>query len=177
MKKGFVVCLMLFFSVPLWAQEKIKVGFIDIQRAIVESQTGKKAKDNFQAQVKKAEADLLKEKAEIERMKSDYDKKSPLMKDEERRNLEKELDRRVVAYQRIMQDSQAELRQRENEMTSVILRDLEKVVGEVGKNEKFTLILERSQVLYSDQGIDITTKVIDLYNGRAPTPGKVTKTK
>jgi Skp family chaperone for outer membrane proteins len=69
------------------------------------------------------------------------------------------------------------LRQKENEMTGLILRDLEKVVAEVGKNEKFTLILERSQVLYTDQGIDITTKVIDLFNSRTPTPGKVTKGK
>jgi len=36
----------------------------------------------------------------------------------------------------------------------------------VGKAEKFTLILERSQILYSDQAIDITTKVIDVYNSR-----------
>jgi Skp family chaperone for outer membrane proteins len=60
-------------------------------------------------------------------------------------------------------------------MTSEILKDLEKVVIEVGKNEKFTLILERSQVLYSDQGVDITPKVVDLYNSR--TSGKVTKAK
>jgi outer membrane protein len=166
---------MLLFAVPLRAQEKIKVGFIDIQKAIVESQAGKKAKENFQTHVKKAEADLLKEKQEIERLKSDYDKKTPLLKDEERRNLEKEMERRYVIYQRNMQDSQNELRQRESEMTSLILRDLEKVVVEVGKKENFTLILERSQVLYSDQGIDITAKVIELYNSRAPT--KATKGK
>jgi Skp family chaperone for outer membrane proteins len=29
------------------------------------------------------------------------------------------------------------------------------------------LILERSQVLYSDQGIDITNRVIDAYNSRS----------
>jgi outer membrane protein len=174
-KEGLIVCLMLLFAVPLGAQEKIKVGFIDIQKAIVESQAGKKAKENFQTHVKKAEADLLKEKQEIERLKSDYDKKTPLLKDEERRNLEKEMERRYVIYQRNMQDSQNELRQRESEMTSLILRDLEKVVVEVGKKENFTLILERSQVLYSDQGIDITAKVIELYNSRAPT--KATKGK
>ena len=177
MKEGLIVCLMLLFAGPVGAQEKIKVGFIDIQKAIVESQAGRKAKENFQTHVKKAEGDLLKEKQEIERLKSDYDKKTPLLKDEERWNLEKEMERRYVAYQRNMQDSQNELRQRESEMTNLILRDLEKVVGEVGKKENFTLILERSQVLYSDQGIDITAKVIELYNSRTPTAGKATKGK
>jgi len=37
----------------------------------------------------------------------------------------------------------------------------------VGKAEKFTLILERSQILYSDQATDITNKVIEVYNGRS----------
>jgi outer membrane protein len=174
-KKGWTVFFILFFCGSALAQEKIKMGYIDIQKAIVESQPGKKAKENFQAQVKKAEGELLKEKQEIERLKGDLDKKTPLLKEEERRSMEKELDRRYLSYQRSMRDSQEELRQRENEMTGVILRELEKVVAEIGKNDKFTLILERSQVLYIDQGIDITNKVIELYNSRSP--GKVTKAK
>jgi len=137
-----------------------------VQRAISESQAGKRAKDRFQAQVKKAEADLLKEKQELERLKSELDKKGPLLKEDERRNLEGDLQRRYVNYQRTMTDQQQELRQKEGEMTGDILKELEKIVNEVGKAEKFTLILERSQILYSDQAIDITTKVIDVYNSR-----------
>jgi len=144
----------------------VKIGFIDVQRAISESQAGKRAKDRFQAQVKKAEADLLKEKQELERLKSELDKKGPLLKEDERRNLEGDLQRRYVNYQRTMTDQQQELRQKEGEMTGDILKELEKIVNEVGKAEKFTLILERSQILYSDQAIDITTKVIDVYNSR-----------
>lgn len=175
MKKVSVLFLLLFCAAPLWAQEKIKLGLIDIQRAISESQSGKKAKERFQTQVKKAEVDLLKEKQEVERLKSDFDKKGSLLKDEEKRNLEKELQRRYLAYQRTMQDYQEELRQKEGEMTGEILRELQKIVAEVGKNDKFTLILERGQLLYSDQGIDITDKVLELYNSRAS--GKVTKGK
>lgn len=175
MKKGFAFFLFLLFAVPAWAQEKAKLGFVDIQRAIGESQAGKRAKERFQAQVKKVETDLLKEKQEMERLKVDFDKKGPLLKEEERKNLEKEFQRRYLGYQRSMRDYQEELRQREGEMTAEILKDLERVVTEVGRSEKFTLILERSQVLYTDQGIDITNRVIELYNSR--TSGKVTKGK
>jgi outer membrane protein len=160
-----IICFFLCTGVA-WAQDKVKIGFIDVQRAISESQAGKRAKDRFQAQVKKAEADLLKEKQEIERLKTDLDKKGPLLKEEERRNLEADLQRRYVNYQRGMQDQQQELRQKEGEMTGDILKELEKIVSEVGKSEKFTLILERSQILYSDQGIDITNRVIEAFNAR-----------
>jgi len=156
----------VLFVPSVWGQERVKIGFIDIQRAISESTAGKRAKDKFQSQVKKAEADLLKEKQELERLKSDLDKKGPLMKEEERRSLEADLQRRYVNYQRTMGDQQQDLRQKEGALTADILKELEKIVNEVGKTEKFTLILERNQILYSDQGIDVTNKVIELFNSR-----------
>ncbi len=166
--KYWLVIGMLVLGYSLgFAQEKIKIGYIDIQRVIAESQAGKRARDRFHAQVKKAEADILKERQDIERLKSDLDKKGPLLKDEERRNIEIDLQKRSVNLQRSMSDHQQELQVKNNEMMSEILKELEKIVNEVGKAEKFTLILERSQILYSDQGIDITSKVIESYNSRA----------
>lgn len=167
MKYGLLVVVMVFAPALAWCQDRVKIGFIDVQRAISESVAGKRAREKFQAQVKKAEGDLLKEKNELERLKGELDKKGPLLKDDERRNLEGDLQRRYVNYQRSMNDQQQELRQREGQMTSDILKELEKIVNEVGKAEKFTLILERSQILYSDQGIDITNRVIEVYNTRA----------
>jgi outer membrane protein len=162
--KYWLVLVVLAVSPSLIsAQERIKIGFIDLQRAIMESS----AKARFEVQVKKAEAELLKEKQELERMKADFDKKGPLMKEDERRNLEADLQRRYVQYQRTMGDHQQELRQKEGDMTSDILKDLQGIVTEIGKAEKFTLIFERSQILYNDQGIDITNKVIETYNSRA----------
>jgi outer membrane protein len=166
--KYWLVVGMLVFGYSLGnAQEKIKIGYIDIQKVISESQAGKRARDRFQAQVKKAEGDILKERQDIERLKSDLDKKGPLLKDEERRNIEIDLQKRSVNLQRSMSDHQQELQVKNNEMMSEILKELEKIVNEVGRAEKFTLILERSQILYSDQGIDITSKVIESYNSRA----------
>ena len=158
---------LILLCVPaVGAQERVKIGFIDIQRAISDSNAGKRAKERFQAQVKKAEAELLKEKTELERLKADLDKKGPLMKEEERRNLEVDLQRRYVNYQRTMTDQQQELRQKEGALTGDILKELEKIVNEIGKTDKFTLILERNQILYSDQGIDVTNKVIEVFNSR-----------
>ena len=166
MKYWLVVLLTLLCVPALGAQDRVKIGFIDIQRAISDSNAGKRAKERFQAQVKKAEAELLKEKTELERLKADLDKKGPLMKEEERRSLESDLQRRYVNYQRTMTDQQQELRQKEGALTGDILKELEKIVNEIGKTDKFTLILERNQILYSDQGIDVTNKVIEVFNSR-----------
>lgn len=165
MKHWLVVLVLALMPVSAWAQG-VKLGFLDVQRVLQESAAGKRARDRFQAEIKKAEADALRDKNEIERLKNDLDKKGPLMKEDERRNLEADLERRFVNYQRSVNDTQQSLQKRDREMTNDILKDLEKVVAEVGKADKFTLILERSQILYSDQGIDITNRVIEVFNTR-----------
>ena len=166
MKYWLVVAMLVLCCSAGYAQERVRIGYVDIQKVISESQAGKRAKDRFQAQVKKAEGDIIKERQELERLKADLDKKGPLLKDEERRNLESDLQKRSINLQRSMSDYQQELQAKNSEMMADILKELEKIVNEVGKAEKFTLILERSQILYSDQGIDITSKVIETYNSR-----------
>ncbi|HWP56335.1 MAG TPA: OmpH family outer membrane protein [Candidatus Acidoferrales bacterium] len=176
MKSVIVTVFLCLLVSRAWGQDgRIKIGYIDLQRAINESEAGKKAKERFEAEVKRAEGELLREKQEVERLKTELDKKGPLLRDEERGNLERELERKYVGYQRSIRDSQEELRRRQGELTSQIVKDLQAVVVEVGKSEKFTLILERSQLLYSDQGIDITPRVVEIYNGR--TAAKASKGK
>ncbi|HEY1236329.1 MAG TPA: OmpH family outer membrane protein [Candidatus Binatia bacterium] len=166
MKYWLAIAVLVLSGSVASAQERIKIGFIDIQRVISESQPGKRASDRLQAQIKKAEGDVVKERQDLEKLRADIEKKGPLLKDEERRNLEADYQRRSVSLQRAMSDYQQDLQQKRNEMMSEILKDLEQIVNEIGKADKFTLILERSQILYSDQGIDITSKVIETFNSR-----------
>jgi len=163
-KKVLALFFLLLLAVPVWGQQKMKIGFVDLEKAIQTSKAGKNAKAKFQAQVKKVEANLLKEKAGLEKFRAEAEKKGLLLKEGEKRNLEREFQRRLRDYQVRMRDSQEELRAREREVMDNILKQIANVVSEVGKQEKFTLILPRSQLLYVDQGVDITQKVVDLYD-------------
>lgn len=149
------------------AQDRIKIGYLDVQRALAESNAGKRAGDRFQAQIKKAEADTQKDRQDLERMRGDIDKKAPLMKEEERRNLETDFQKRSVQLQRTMGDLQQDLENKRREMMQGLLKELEGVVNDYGKAEKFTLILDRQQILFADQAVDVTNKVIEAYNSRA----------
>ena len=167
MKYWLVLILVALSWVPCWAQDRMKIGYIDVRRVVSESTAGKRAGDRLQVQVKKAEADTLRERQELERIRNDLDKKGPLLKEEERRNLESDFQRRSVTLQRTMTDLQQELQLKEREMMQDILKELEGVVTEFGKAEKFTLILDRSQILFADQAVDITSRVIETFNSRA----------
>ncbi len=158
--------IVLLFAAPVWGQEKMKIGFVDLKKAISLSRAGKVAKEKFQAQIKKVEADLKKEQQELERLRADIDKKGLLLDEEQKSNLEREFQKRYRDYQRNMRDNQQELREREREAMNKIIIGIEKATDEIGKEENFTLILTRNQLLYVDQGVDITQKVVELYDRR-----------
>ncbi|NIO09900.1 MAG: hypothetical protein GTO40_18605 [Deltaproteobacteria bacterium] len=164
MKRILALLLFVLMTSPAWAQPKMKIGIVDLEEAIKSSKAGQSAKARFQAQIKKVEASLLQEKNGLEKFKADAEKKGLLLKDEEKRNLEREFQRRLRDYQMRMRDSQEELRAKERDAMNEILEQISKVISEVGKQEKFTMILTRNQLLYVDQGVDITKRVVTLYD-------------
>lgn len=68
--------------------------------------------------------------------------------------------------QRFVKDAQAELQSEEARLGRAILEGLSKVIKELAGKEGFTLVLEKSNggLLYADDSIDLTDKVIAAYN-------------
>ena len=160
-----LVVLLAALTSPAWGQD-LKVGFVNLQKAMSQSKRGESARESFQAALKDKQDALLKEKKAIEEQRRDLDKQALLMKESERARAQRRFQLRVRDYERKMRDVREELGLKEREITDGILKDLQKIIGEVGKTGKFTMILERSQLLYTDKGTDITDDVIKLYNER-----------
>lgn len=159
-----------FFPPAAWPQDALKIGVVDVQLVMAGSRVGKQTREKFRSEVAKAEGELRREKQELERMKTDLDKTGLLMRAEQKQELERQLQRRYRDYLRGMQDAQQELREREGELTREILGDVRKLVEAIGKKEGFTLILERSLALYAGKSIDITEKIIRIYDQREAKP-------
>lgn len=165
MKAGIAGILLAALAAPVAAQE-IKIGYVDLQRALNECDAGKKAKEDFKKQVDRLQGDLEKQKQQIEGLREQLEKKALVMKEEERRNLENDYRKRLRDFERNYKDSQGELQGKDNELTAEILKQLQKVIQGFGQREGYTLILENSSstVLYSNQNADLTDQVIQEFN-------------
>lgn len=167
MKRSIVILAALLVAVPAVRADEFKLGTVDLQRALNECDAGKTAKEHFKTQVDKLQAELAKQKGDIEKIKDEVEKKGMVLKDEERKNVERDYQKRLRDFQRMYKDSQAELQQRDNELTGEILRELQEVIAEWGAKQSFTLVLEASNtgaVLYNSRAVDITEQVIQEYN-------------
>jgi len=159
------------------ADSTLKIGYVDLQRALNDSEAGKKAKDEFKVQVDKLQGGLKKQKDDIDNLKEQLEKKALVMKEEERGNLEEDYRKKLRDFERNYKDSQTDLQKKDNELTGGIIKDLQDIIREYGERENYTLILEAtsSAVLYGAKGADLTDLIIQQYNDQHP--GKKKKEK
>jgi len=157
----------LLLAVPALGAD-VKIGYVDLQRALNESNRGKKAKEEFKAEVEKLQAQLKKKKDQIESLKEQLEKKAAVMKEEERDKLEEEYRKKLRDFERDYKDSQADLQRKDSELTGAILKELHEVIQEYGEREGYTMIFEAgaSAVLYGAKSADLTDAILEEYNRR-----------
>ena len=150
----------------LSAQEKLPVGFVDMQRALNESATGKVALERLRSMMESKQRELQKEKELIEQKKDELDKQGLLLNENTRREREDEIRRMERDHTRRFSDTKEELGREEAKYTAEIRTDLLKIIEELGKEKGYTLILEKqfSAILYAPESIDLTDMVIQRYD-------------
>ena len=150
---------------PALAAE-LKIGFVDIQKAINECNAGKEAKKAITKEVEKFQRLIVERQRELQTMKESLDKQSPMLNPEARATKEKEYQTKLREFQRWGEDNQNENNQKRMEMERNIALGFQKVIKKVGEEEGYTLILEKNEmiVLFASMSIDLTDRVIKIFD-------------
>ena len=161
---GMTMLLALAATAPVRAD--LKVGVVDMQRALNDCDAGKKARDQVKAKFEKAQDQLKRQREDLDRLRQDYDKKAVVLKEEERRNLEKDLENRSLEFKRKYEDFQRDLKRTDSELTAGIVDEIYALVRDYGEKHGYSFVLEASNgaLLYNDKATDITDDIIKLYN-------------
>jgi outer membrane protein len=148
--------------------EDLKVGAVDIQKAVNQCNAGKEAKQALTKEVEKIQRLIAEKQKELQEMKELLEKQGLMLKPETRAEREKEYQTKLRDFQRWGEDSQNEVNQKRMEMERNIYIGLQKVIQKVGTDEGYTLILEKNEniVLFNSKSIDITDQVIKAYDAQ-----------
>ena len=155
--------ILFILSGSLLAAETIKFGSVDIQKVLNESEAGKKAKSDLETLIKSKQAVIDEKGKVLEKIKSDLEKQSAVLSADARKNKEDELEKLAREYQRFVQDSQAEVKKKEGELTDEILKEIREIIDKTGEEEGYTLIIERGSILYAYKGTDISDTILKKY--------------
>jgi len=167
-KLGVVIGMILLgWFGSVWASE-LKVAYVDIQRAVNESNAGKDAKKAITKEVEKFQAQIADRQKILQNLKDSLEKQAPMLNPEARATREKEYQNKLREFQRWGEDTQNEINQKRMDMERNISLGLQKVIQKVGADEGYTLILEKNEniVLYVSRALDITDRVLKLYDAQ-----------
>jgi len=159
---GLLACCLAATSV--FAAD-VKLGYIDMQRALNTSDAGKEAKEQLAARVKKYQDEINSKQEEIKKLKDDLEKQGMLLSESVRANKEKDYQQRLKEFQRFTKDAQDELQGKDEEFTRKILEGMEKVIQEFGRKNGFSFIFVKNEgMLFVDEKADVTEEVLKIFN-------------
>ena len=142
-----------------------KIAFVDLQRALEETNDGKAAKAKLKSDFDQKQKELDAKQEELKKMKEDFDKKSALMKEDAKIKAQQDMGQRLQVLQETYARLQGDLQKKEADATRGIRAKLSSVVQKIAERENFAMVLERSSsVVYGKPALDITNEVIRNYN-------------
>lgn len=181
MKKVFVVLFILIWASFAFSEEKtktavteIKIGIVDLQYVIDESETGKKTRAVLDALIREKEAIINEKIRAKEKFREEIEKQGTALSGEAKKAKLKELDATEREITKLIDDSQAEVQRIQNSMKEDMLNVLiDSIIEPLGKQEGFAFIFPAGIILYSkDKVIDLTDTVIQKYDELKTTPKK-----
>src|SRR6188472_3339478 len=156
-----------FVSLPAAAQS-MRVGVVDTQRAVMETEDGlrlqatlKKVFDSRQRELDKKQEDLQKERDDIDKQRDVLSKTA----------LAKRVDkwqREMVNLQTVFVEYNKELQKKQGELTQPIFQKAMGIIRRLATQEGFDVVVDKQAVPYSRSDLDVTDRVITLYNQGGP---------
>ena len=154
------------FALPGLASAQVKIGYVDLQRALNEVQEGKAAKARLKARLEKSQSQLDKEQEALRAKKEELDKKRLAMDEATLRQRMEELDRELVRVSGLYTQLQRELAEEERQATQEIFGRMRQIISQVAEKEGFDFIFEvnESGLLHAPSALDLTNELVRRYD-------------
>jgi len=168
MTHNTILGILVSSMISLPALAEVKIGYIDMQKAIQETAAGKKAKKDLEDEFNKKKKDLEKKEADIKKMHEDFEKRSMAMNEDARMKKQNEIRTEMGKYQETAAKAQMEIQKKERDLTQPIVTKLRSILEDIAKKEDFTVVLEKSEnsVMWAKKEIDLTDRLIKAYDSK-----------
>lgn len=155
------------------AQAPTKIGIINIQAAIVSTDDGKKALTELEGRFAPKRKELEKRQEDVRTLQAQLQKGGTVLGEDQKRKLMADIDLKTKAFNRDVEDAQAEVEQEQGKVYQQLGQKMMVVIDKYAKEKGFAVILDvstqQTPVLYAANDVDVTKDIIDLYNKSAAT--------
>ena len=174
--QGITLCAALILAAvaPRLQAQTTRMAVVDLQRALNETEDGRRAKARLKRLFKSRQRTLDKRQNELKALKEQIEEQRTVLSREALQKRVEEFQKAYVELQSTYVEYQRELAQKEAQLTRTIIARMEAILRRVGQAEGYTLIIERNEagVVWVPANLDLTDVVIQRYNaGEGATEG------
>lgn len=157
--------LMAAIAPKLYAQST-RIAVVDLQRALNETEDGRRAKRRLKALFNRRQKVLDKRQTELKALKAEIERQEKVLSREALQKRVEEYQKAFIELQSTYVEYQRELAQKEAALTREIIARMERILRRIGQSEGYTLIVERNEggVVWVPSNLDVTDLVIQQYN-------------
>ena len=145
-----------------------KIAIIDIQRAIVNTNEGKRDFEALQKKFDPRQSELKTQNDEIERLKKDLSAQTDKLSEPERAQRVQAIEAKQKLLQRNMEDAQNDYQQQSNEVANRIGGKMLEVMDKFARQNGIGVVMDvsgqQNNVLWGSEQANITAAVVDAYN-------------
>jgi outer membrane protein len=146
----------------------VKIGFINIQKAITETSEFKKSQIKFRVELKKEKGIIEARKKKVEDMLRELNKQGFVLNPELKKKKEESFIKEKKDFERYVQDREEEFARREKQVLDKISKKMLEVIKQLGKQKKLTMVIEKKAVFYSDSALELTELATKTYDRLYP---------
>lgn len=144
----------------------LKVGVVDFQQVVEGSEPGKKFEAELKQEGQQMEAEIKKSQEELKALKEKVEREAMVMSEKAKEEKQIEFNVKLSGLQKKQAQFRKDFVTKQRQGISKFRLEVIEIAHEIGKAEKFDLIVSKDALLYMDAGVDITPKVIKKFNQR-----------
>ena len=160
-------------ALPTVAFADLKVGYVDLQRALKEVGEGQAAKAALEKEATKRKTEFDAEQNKLRDDKAILDKQGAMMSEEVRNQKFTELQKRLFELTQKAEKLQAEMAQMEQRELKKIFEKMDPIIADIAKRDDLTMVFEKtdSGLVYAPPSLDLTNELIRTYNAKYKVAG------
>jgi outer membrane protein len=176
MRTTSIVALLTLALTATPALAELKLGYVDLQKALEEVHEGKEAKTRLKAELDKTKSGLENEKNKLRADGMVVEKQAAMMSEEVRMQKYGELQKRVLELSQKEQQAQVDLAKKEAEELKKIFDKMDPIIAAIAVRDGLSVVLEKKDagLVYALPSLDLTAELVRTYNDKYPAKGKAT---
>ncbi len=156
---GMLALFLLQTAVPA-AATPTKIGFVNLDQALRELPEARAGAVSLNRLIAQKQKQIDASRQRIVSYQKDLEKSLPVLDNVQRQAREAQLQSMVMHLQKAQQQAQDEINVERNHILENIQDQLVQVVSRIGRDGKYTLILNDKSVLYVSGATDLTQQVV-----------------